>query len=78
MSTTESRDLITLQVKSLNEFHQNVLHACWSKCVTRPKEQDLATGEAACIDRCVPKYIEAHQLIGKELIEARGSAPLFP
>jgi mitochondrial import inner membrane translocase subunit TIM10 len=78
MSTPESKALISLQVKSLNELHQRIVGVCWAKCITRPKEQDLTVGETACVDRCVPKYIEAHQLIGKDIAEARGSAPLFP
>ena len=78
MSSPEAKQLITTQVKAVNELHQRVLRACWDKCISRPRELDVSVGETACIDRCVPKFVEAHQLVGKELAEARGSAPLFP
>lgn len=78
MSSPESKQLITAQVKAINELHQRMLQACWNKCISRPREQDVSIGESACVDRCVPKYIEAHQLVGKELAEARGSAPIIP
>lgn len=78
MSSPEAKQLISTQVKAVNKLHQRILHVCWAKCVSRPREQDVSVGETACIDRCVPKFIEAHQLVGKELAEARGAAPLFP
>jgi mitochondrial import inner membrane translocase subunit TIM10 len=78
MSSDAAKELISLQVKSLNTLHKKIVHTCWAKCVSRPREQDLHMGETACVDRCVPKYIEAHQLVGKELAETRGAAPMFP
>jgi hypothetical protein len=58
---------------------------CYAKCVAgsgpaaRPKEPELAIGEMACVDRCVPKYLEAHELVGKELETFRsGRAADFP
>jgi mitochondrial import inner membrane translocase subunit TIM10 len=43
-------------------------NACHKKCVP-PKyhENDLTKGESVCIDRCVAKYFEIHDRIGKKL-----------
>ena len=43
-------------------------NACQKKCVP-PKynESDLTKGESICIDRCVAKYFDIHDRIGKKL-----------
>ena len=42
--------------------------ACQKKCIP-PKYNDaeLSKGEAVCLDRCVAKYMEVHDRIGKKL-----------
>jgi import inner membrane translocase subunit TIM10 len=35
----------------------------------RYKEADLSKGEAVCLDRCVAKYMEIHDRIGKKLTD---------
>ena len=42
--------------------------ACHKKCIP-PKyhEGDLNKGEAICLDRCVAKFLEVHDRIGKKL-----------
>lgn len=42
--------------------------ACHKKCIP-PKynENDLTKGESICIDRCVAKYFEIHDRVGKKL-----------
>lgn len=42
--------------------------ACQKKCIP-PKYRDaeLTKGEAVCLDRCVAKYLEIHDRIGKKL-----------
>lgn len=42
--------------------------ACQKKCIP-PKyhEADLNKGEAICLDRCVAKFLEVHDRIGKKL-----------
>lgn len=54
----------------------SVVDACWAKCVPRPRDADLTLGEMTCIDRCVPKYIEAQAVIRAELENARSKTPL--
>ena len=39
---------------------------CWAKCVPHLHDAELALGEMSCIDRCVPKYFEVHQLVKGE------------
>ena len=43
-------------------------NACQKKCVP-PKynDSDLSKGESVCLDRCVAKYLEMHDNIGKKL-----------
>lgn len=41
---------------------------CQAKCIP-PKysEGELSKGEAVCLDRCVAKFLEIHDRIGKKL-----------
>ena len=43
-------------------------NSCHKKCVP-PKyhENDLTKGESICIDRCVAKYFDIHERVGKKL-----------
>ena len=42
--------------------------ACQKKCVpAKYKDSELQKGESVCLDRCVAKYIEIHDKIGKKL-----------
>ena len=42
--------------------------ACQKKCIPpKYKDSELNKGEAVCIDRCVAKYMEIHDRIGKKL-----------
>ncbi|KAG9345601.1 hypothetical protein JZ751_008745, partial [Albula glossodonta] len=40
------------------------------KCVPpHYKEAELSKGEAVCLDRCVAKYLELHERLGRKLTE---------
>lgn len=42
--------------------------ACQKKCVpSRYNDSELTKGESVCIDRCVAKYMDVHDRIGKKL-----------
>uniref|UniRef100_A0A915KEL1 Mitochondrial import inner membrane translocase subunit n=1 Tax=Romanomermis culicivorax TaxID=13658 RepID=A0A915KEL1_ROMCU len=41
---------------------------CKNKCISSDyKEGDLKKGEAVCVDRCVAKYLQVHEDLGKRL-----------
>lgn len=48
--------------------HSRMSSACQKKCIP-PKyhEGELSKGEAICLDRCVAKFLEVHDRIGKKL-----------
>ena len=78
MSTAERRSEIREQVTSLNELAQRAVAECHAKCIPKPRDGDLSIAEMVCIDRCVPKYLETHKLVAKELAEARAKAAPAP
>lgn len=44
--------------------------ACHKKCVPpHYKEAELSKGEAVCLDRCVAKYLDLHERLGRKLTE---------
>lgn len=52
-------------------FHNCRMTACClQKCIPpKYKEAELSKGEAVCLDRCVAKYMEIHDRIGKKLTQ---------
>ncbi len=49
--------------------HIRLSRSCHKKCIP-PKyhEGELTKGEAICLDRCVAKFMEVHDRIGKKLM----------
>lgn len=46
--------------------YRRMTNACQQKCVSSHyKEGDLTKGEAVCLDRCVAKYLDVHERLGK-------------
>lgn len=44
--------------------------SCQKKCIPpRYHDGDLTKGEAICLDRCVGKFMEIHDKVGKKLTE---------
>ena len=42
--------------------------SCQKKCIPpKYREAELTKGEAVCLDRCVAKYLEIHDRIGRKL-----------
>uniref|UniRef100_A0A3Q2WPR5 Mitochondrial import inner membrane translocase subunit n=1 Tax=Haplochromis burtoni TaxID=8153 RepID=A0A3Q2WPR5_HAPBU len=45
-------------------------NACHRKCVPpHYKEAELTKGESVCLDRCVAKYLDLHERLGRKLTE---------
>lgn len=44
--------------------------SCQDKCIaSHYREPDLTKGEAVCLDRCVAKYLDVHDKLGKILTQ---------
>ncbi|KMT06527.1 hypothetical protein BVRB_7g157010 [Beta vulgaris subsp. vulgaris] len=57
------------------ELFNRLTHTCFSKCVEkRYKEGELNLGETSCIDRCVSKYWQVNNIIGRRLAYGRRDA----
>ncbi|XP_061765004.1 mitochondrial import inner membrane translocase subunit Tim10 isoform X2 [Nerophis ophidion] len=49
---------------------QIMTNACHRKCVPpHYKEAELTKGESVCLDRCVAKYLDLHERLGRKLTE---------
>ncbi|XP_022697666.1 mitochondrial import inner membrane translocase subunit Tim10-like [Varroa jacobsoni] len=57
-----------LEMEMMSDMYNRMTSACQKKCIpTKYREADLSKGEAVCLDRCVAKYLEIHERIGKRL-----------
>jgi len=57
-----------LEIEMMSDMYNRMTNVCQKKCIpTKYRESDLSKGEAVCIDRCVAKYLEIHERIGKKL-----------
>jgi import inner membrane translocase subunit TIM10 len=57
-----------LEIEMMQDLYKRMTTACHKKCVVpRYKDSELSKGESVCIDRCVAKYMEVHDRIGKQL-----------
>lgn len=57
-----------LEVEMMSDMFNRMTNACHKKCIPpRYRDSELSKGEAVCIDRCVAKYLDIHERIGKRL-----------
>lgn len=57
-----------LEIEMMSDMYNRMTAACQKKCIpTKYKEPDLSKGESVCLDRCVAKYLDIHERIGKKL-----------
>jgi len=59
-----------LEIEMMADMYNRMTSACHKKCIP-PKYRDaeLAKGETVCLDRCVAKYLEIHERVGKKLTQ---------
>lgn len=59
-----------LELEMMADMYNRMTAACHKKCIPpQYREAELAKGEAVCIDRCVAKYMDVHERVGKKLTE---------
>ncbi|XP_045125544.1 mitochondrial import inner membrane translocase subunit Tim10-like [Portunus trituberculatus] len=57
-----------LEIEMLSDMYTRMTNSCHTKCIpTKYKDAEIGKGEAVCIDRCVAKYWEIHERVGKKL-----------
>lgn len=57
-----------LEIEMMSDMYNRMTSACHRKCIApKYREGELAKGEAVCLDRCVAKYLDVHERIGKKL-----------
>ena len=60
--------LAELEVEMMTDMYNRLTAACQKKCISaKYKEPELTKGESVCLDRCVAKYLDIHERIGKKL-----------
>ncbi|XP_012533780.1 mitochondrial import inner membrane translocase subunit Tim10 [Monomorium pharaonis] len=57
-----------LEIEMMSDMYNRMTAACFRKCIA-PKytEPELGKGESICLDRCIAKYLEVNERIGKKL-----------
>lgn len=57
-----------IEIEMMSDLYNRMTSACHKKCIP-PKylDSELGKGEQVCLDRCVAKYLDIHERIGKKL-----------
>lgn len=57
-----------LEIEMMSDMYNRMTRACQRKCITKKyKDSELSKGESVCLDRCVAKFLDIHDKIGKKL-----------
>lgn len=57
-----------VELEMMSDLYNRLTNVCHRKCISSNyAEGELGKGEAVCIDRCVAKYLDIHDRIGKKL-----------
>lgn len=69
LSEEEQIKLLTdIELELMSDMFNKMTRACQKKCVpAKYKDSELSKGESVCLDRCVAKYIEIHDRVGRKL-----------
>nr|XP_035109246.1 mitochondrial import inner membrane translocase subunit Tim10-like [Callithrix jacchus] len=58
------------EMEIMASMYNRMTSACHWRCVSpHYKEAELSKGESLCLDRCVSKYLDIHEWMGKKLTE---------
>lgn len=59
-----------LEIEMMADMYNRLTAACHKKCIPPAySDTEIAKGEAVCLDRCVAKFLDIHERIGKRLGE---------
>ncbi|KAK5640354.1 hypothetical protein RI129_011165 [Pyrocoelia pectoralis] len=71
MAQTEQQKLQLIQdleIEMMADMYNRLTSACHKKCIPpHYSDAEIAKGEAVCLDRCVAKFLDIHERIGKKL-----------
>ncbi|ENN70997.1 hypothetical protein D910_06865 [Dendroctonus ponderosae] len=71
MSHAEQQNLQLIQeleIEMMADMYNRMTAACHKKCIAPVyNDSEIQKGEAVCIDRCVAKFLDIHERIGKKL-----------
>lgn len=57
-----------MEIEMMSDLYNKMTSTCHRKCIPpRYADAELGKGENVCIDRCVAKYLDIHERIGKKL-----------
>lgn len=57
-----------LEIEMMADMYNRLTTACHKKCIPPVyRDSEIAKGEAVCLDRCVAKFLDIHERIGKKL-----------
>jgi len=74
MSEDQLKLVQDLEVEMMSDMYTRMTNACHTKCIpSKFSDGELHKGEAVCIDRCVAKYWEIHERVGRKLQSLSGS-----
>ncbi|XP_076461204.1 mitochondrial import inner membrane translocase subunit Tim10-like [Babylonia areolata] len=68
LNEQQTKFIQDLEMEMMADMFNKMSSSCQKKCIPpKYRESELTKGEAVCLDRCVAKYLEVHDRIGKKL-----------
>ncbi|KOC68129.1 Mitochondrial import inner membrane translocase subunit Tim10 [Habropoda laboriosa] len=57
-----------IEIEMMTDMFHRMTTACHKKCIPpRYSTSELTKGESVCLDRCIAKYLDVQERIGKKL-----------